>query len=263
MAYYNQFDPNSEEPFKISRTKIDLFMECPHCFYLDRRLGVARPSGPGFSLNSAVDALLKKEFDIHRTKNEKHPLMEKYGIDAVPFIHEKMEEWRENFKGVQVLHEPTNFLVFGAVDDVWVTPDGTLHVVDYKATSTQKEISLDDEYKQGYKKQAEVYQWIMRQMGFKVSDIAYFVFCNGLKDKKSFDGKLEFDLSIISYKGDDSWVEPALLEAKKVLESDQVPPHSDSCEYCSYLKNANLERNNKTVQLKLKQPKYIKPKVKK
>lgn len=235
----NLYNTNSGEPFKISRTKIDLFLECPHCFYLDRKLGVGRPSGPGFSLNSAVDHLLKKEFDIHRAKNQKHPLMEKYGINAVPFTHEKMEEWRENFKGVQAFFEPANFLVFGAIDDIWVTPDGTLHVVDYKATSTQKEISLDDQYKQGYKKQMEFYQWLLRQNGFAVSDIGYFVFCNGLKDREAFDGKLEFDLSIVEHKGDSSWIEPALIEAKKVLSSESVPGCSETCQYCQYTLKIN------------------------
>ena len=65
-----------EVPFKLSRSKVDLFVECPKCFYLDRKLGVGRPPGYPFSLNSAVDTLLKKEFDIHRAKREAHPLME-------------------------------------------------------------------------------------------------------------------------------------------------------------------------------------------
>ena len=121
--------------FKVSRSSIELFVECPCCFYLNNRLGIRRPSGPPFNINKAVDTLLKKEFDIHRTGKTSHPLMIKYGIDAVPFQHELMDQWRENFKGVQYLHEPTNLLITGAVDDIWVNPSGELIVVDYKATS--------------------------------------------------------------------------------------------------------------------------------
>jgi len=40
----NLYDPKSKEPFVISRSKIDLFLECPRCFYLDRKLGLGRPS---------------------------------------------------------------------------------------------------------------------------------------------------------------------------------------------------------------------------
>jgi hypothetical protein len=128
--------PASQEPFRLSRSKVDLFIECPRCFYFDRRLGVGRPPGYPFSLNAAVDHLLKKEFDGHRAKGSAHPLMKAYGIDAVPFAHPKMEEWRDALRrGVTSLHEPTNFLVCGGVDDIWVNPAGELIVVDYKATS--------------------------------------------------------------------------------------------------------------------------------
>ena len=134
----NLFDPESDKSFKLSRSKIDLFLNCPRCFYIDRRLGTGRPPGFPFNLNSAIDHLLKKEFDIHRAEETAHPLMENYGIEAVPFQHEKMDEWRNNFKGVQYHYDLTNFLVFGAVDDIWVNKKGELIVVDYKATSTGK-----------------------------------------------------------------------------------------------------------------------------
>ena len=77
----NLFEPSSKVPYKLSRSKLELFLNCPRCFYLDRRLGTGQPQGPAFSLNVAVDKLLKKEFDTHRAKGESHPLMKTYGID--------------------------------------------------------------------------------------------------------------------------------------------------------------------------------------
>src|SRR3989344_108330 len=91
------YDPTSSEPFKLSRSKIDLSLDCPRCFYYDRKLGVGRPPGFPFALNSAVDHLLKAEFDIHRANGTKHPLIEKYGVDARPIPHEQLEKWRHNF----------------------------------------------------------------------------------------------------------------------------------------------------------------------
>lgn len=232
------FDPKSNKPFKISRSKIDLFVECPRCFYLDLRLGVKRPSIPGFTLNMAVDHLLKKEFDIHRAKGEAHPLMKKYGIDAVPFEHEKMDEWRHNFTGVQCHHKPTNFLVFGAVDDIWINPSGELHVVDYKATSKKDTPTLEGRWGGQYKRQIEVYQWLLRCNDFKVSDTGYFVYVNGRKDVKAFDGKLEFDVLIISYKGNDKWVDKTLVSARELLETDEIPEAGKLCEHCPYRESA-------------------------
>lgn len=230
----NIYSPDDEKPFKLSRSKIDLFMECPKCFYMDRRLGVGRPPGYPFSLNSAVDTLLKKEFDIHRADKVPHPLMEEYGIDAIPFQHEDLDKWRENFVGVQHLHEPTNLIITGAIDDVWINPDGKLHIVDYKATSKNGEVSLDADWQIGYKRQMEVYQWLMRQNGFKVSNIGYFVYANGITDTEAFDGKLEFDVKVIPYEGNDNWIEPKLLEIKEYLDSDEIPEAHEECDYCRY-----------------------------
>lgn len=196
-----------------------------------------RPSMPGFTLNSAVDTLLKKEFDIHRAKGSRHPLMEAYGIDAIPFMHEMINEWRENFKGVQYYHVPTNFIITGAVDDLWINPAGEIIVVDYKSTSTSAPINLDGPYKQGYKRQMEIYQWLLRRNNLKVADIGYFVYANGDKDKRAFDARLEFKVEIISYQGSDAWVEDKIFAARKCL-MEALPPADGNCEHCAYRRAA-------------------------
>lgn len=230
----NIYDPASSEPFKLSRSKLEDFVKCPRCFYLDRRLGVGKPSMPGWTLNSAVDHLLKKEFDSYRERGEPHPLMTKYGIEAIPFTHPDLEEWRENFKGVQYLHPQTNLLITGAVDDIWINSQEELIVVDYKSTSKDGEVTLDDQYKEGYKRQAEIYQWLLRQNGFNVSDMSYFVYANADKALACFDGQLCFDVTIIPYEGDASWVEGAILEAAKCLRGEGMPEAGGECEYCVY-----------------------------
>src|SRR3989344_6025608 len=188
------YAPDMREPFSLSRSKIDLFWECPRCLYLDRRLGVSRPRGFPFTLNNAVDELLKREFDIHRAAKTPHPLMKAYGIAAVPLADERLPEWRDALRrGIQFFHEPTGFLVRGGIDDIWQNDNGELHVVDYKATSKRGEINLDAPWQVSYKRQAEVYQWLFRQNGFTVSPLAFFVYVNGRADRKAFDGRLEFD----------------------------------------------------------------------
>jgi len=239
----NLFNPLSKEPFRLSRSKIDLFLECPRCFYIDRRLGTGRPPGFPFSLNSAVDALLKKEFDIHRVEKSQHPLMEEYGVNALPFQHEKIDEWRDSRKGLQYLHPSTNLLITGAIDDVWISSQGELLVVEYKATSKNGEVSIDADWQISYKRQIEVYQWLLRKNGFKVSNIGYFVYCNGKADKKAFDKKIEFDVKVIPYEGDDSWVEQAICDAHKCLMQDTIPEMAKDCDYCLYRKEiAKVER---------------------
>lgn len=246
MSYYAKYtkkvyEPSSTTPFPLSRSKIESFVECPRCFYMDARLGTSKPSIPQFTLNSAVDNLLKNEFDLLRQAGEKHELMKLYNIDAVPLVHPDLAKWRDDahtYEGISVIHQPTNFKISGLIDDVWVDREGKFIMVDYKSTSTTKEISLDDQYKQAYKRQMEVYQWIFRQSGFQVLDTGYFVFANADKNLPKFDGKLIFKMSIVEHKGNDSWIEPTLMKIKDTLDSTEIPEQSPDCEYCSYRKQS-------------------------
>ena len=216
---------------KVSRTKLELFLDCPRCFWIDVKQGVKRPSGPPFTINLAIDSLLKGEFDVHREKGTKHKIMERYEIDAIPFQHENMNKWRHNFTGVQFEHKKSNFLVFGAVDDIWVNPDGELMVVDYKATGAKEHRIYDS-----YRRQMEVYQWLLRQNGFDVSPTGYFVFARVNKGGGFGNGvaALSFDLFIEPLVGDDSWVDKALMAARKTFDMTSAPDATPTCEYCNY-----------------------------
>ncbi len=235
-ASYNYGGDN----WKLSRSKIDLYLECPKCFYLDNKLGIKRPPGFPFALNSAVDALLKKEFDILREKGETHELIERYGVDAKPVFHEQVDEWRENFKGVQYFYKPGGFWVSGAIDDLWINSKDEYIVVDYKSTSKNEDIvELNKDWQKGYKRQMEVYQWLLRQNGYKVSNTGYFVYCNGITATEKFDAKLEFKITLVSHIGDDSWIEPKLKEIKEVLDKDEIPQAAPDCDFCAYRDEVN------------------------
>lgn len=223
-----------DTPFKLSRAKIDLFLECPCCFYLDRKLGVAPPGGPPFTLNNAVDELWKDEFDVHRAAGTPHPIAVKNYIKATPFQHEKIDDWRNNRRGLTYLHEPTQLLVSGALDEIWVTPDDKLIVVDVKATSKQSEVNLDADWQISYKRQMEIYQWLLERNGFTVSKIGYFIYCNGRRDDASNGMRLAFDVKVIPYEGDHAWIEPTLYAVRSCLTSDKLPIPNSHCKMCRY-----------------------------
>jgi len=245
MARKYIYVPGQQDPFRISRSKVDLFLNCPHCFYLDVRLGVKRPPGFPFNLNSAVDALLKKEFDHYRAENLPHPYMTGAGLHAIPYQNIQLDIWRSNFKGVSFVHEPTNFETFGAVDDIWLDLDTKeMIVVDYKATSKADAVTLNADWQIGYKRQMEFYQWLLRQNGFNVATQGWFVYCNGIKDKSAFNNRLDFTVSMLPYVGNDDWVEPTLYAIKACLDSDVIPDAAEECEYCQYaFKYANALTN--------------------
>lgn len=234
------YKPGQVVPFKISRSKIELYMQCPRCFWLDARLKITRPNTPPFNINKAIDELFKKEFDSYRSQKKPHPLMVEFGVDAIPYQHDSLDQWRENFVGVVAVHKPTNLHVFGAVDDLWVDPEGTVIVVDYKATAKAKEVDISSDWQISYKRQMEVYQWLLRQNGLTVNDTGYFVYTNGRMDRDGFHDRIEFRTKVIPYTGNAAWVEPTIEKMKQCMDGDMpavgMAAMGGECDYCLYAK---------------------------
>ena len=241
--YIKRYNPNRSPEWnyggtkwKLSRSKIDLYIECPRCFYLDNKLGTKRPGMPSFNLNIAVDELYKKEFDTYRANKEKHPLIEQYEIDAIPYAHDKLDDWRDNFTGITFTHEATGMTISGAIDDVWVKPDGALIVVDYKATSKEGTIVTlaDSPWEHQYRRQIGVYQWLLQQNGFTVDPTGYFVYANALQTMDEFADMLHFETTVVPCEGEIDWIEPTIEQIHTCLESDVYPASGERCEYCAY-----------------------------
>ncbi|EED36456.1 conserved hypothetical protein [Luminiphilus syltensis NOR5-1B] len=230
--------------------------------------GVKFPSIPGFLLNTNTDTLLKKDFDRLRGLGP-HPVMEMAGLSHLrPFDHEDIEKWESSLhfgsspNHFCIIHQETNLLFGGGLDDVWEDINtGNLHIVDYKSTAQMSKSPkpLDDsfiaapedpkkpDYKGAYRRQMEMYQWIARRKGFSVSDIGYFVYVDGqhaeepgmLDPSNAQQAWMRFNVAVIPYQGDDSWVEKTLFEAKNTLEKTTCPEHSPQCEYGRFLVQAN------------------------
>jgi hypothetical protein len=236
--------------WKLSRSKIDLYIECPRCFYLDNKLGIRRPSIPSFNINSAVDALLKKEFDYYRARQEPHPLFERFKIKAIPWQHPSLNTWRENFEGVIYKDPRTNLIVSGAIDDVWQLEDGSIAVIDYKSTAKES-LDMTTKWIQNYFRQLEVYQWLLEKNNVDVSDRAYILYANGNASADNFSAQVQFEMSLHEHVGNTKWVEPLLQEIKECLDSSAIPDGNIECECCEYemLKNT-LDSSRKSAQIK-------------
>jgi hypothetical protein len=153
---------------------------------------------------------------------------------------DKIDDWRNFRRGVRALHAATNFDVYGALDDVWQDPaTGEIIVADYKATAKASDVGIDADWQISYKRQVELYQWLLRANDFEVSKTAWFVYANGDVSAQAFGARMDFKISLISYEGDAAWIEPTLQRIKESLESDQPPDAPESCSWCDYTKRAS------------------------
>ncbi len=128
----------NKKPIQLSPNSLNLYLECPYCFWLDKKQGIKRPPPYPYALNMAVDYLLKEEFDKYRAKGELHPLLVANNVPAKLFPNQKLlNEWRSNFKGIRYYDKKLDATLFGAVDDILEFTDGKLAPLDYKSTGSK------------------------------------------------------------------------------------------------------------------------------
>jgi hypothetical protein len=231
--------PGQEEPFKISRAKIEDFIRCPRCFVLDVKHGVKRPQSVPFTLNNAVDSLLKKEFDVFRSKAEVPPIVAVAGLDLVPFSHPELDKWRANFTGIRFVTQDGRFLVTGAVDDLWVDRNGVLTVVDYKATGRAEAVKALGEggFYDSYRRQLEIYQWLLRRNGFQVADTAYWLYTTATQKQDGFQDELKFESNLVSHQGSDDWIDGVLDDIYANLNEPEIAGPGDDCDLCRFFED--------------------------
>jgi hypothetical protein len=223
----------------LSRTAIEQHLRCPLCFFLQRKLGVRPPAMIPLTLAVATDALLKNEFDAIRETGASHPLWQREGLRFRAFDHPDIDAWRNNRRGIRVVHA-SGVEVYGAVDDVWQDRDtGVLHIVDYKSTSKKDEPSLEGGFGDGYKRQIEIYQWLFREAGYPVSSTGYFLYVNGSKQGTFYpngntEGVMRFASTLIPYEGTSDWVDNAISDAVNCLKQDVLPASGGDCDSCRY-----------------------------
>ena len=247
---YNLDNP---EPYELSRSRIENFIQCPACFYMQQVEGIKFPSIPGFNLNEATDVLLKRDFDLFRGKNTTHPFLINQGLEhLIPYDHPDLNLWTQSLHfgaegRMHFVHKQTNLKVGGGLDDVWLnTKTNKIHIVDFKSTSQKKDngpISLDNYWSITYKRQMDLYVWVMTKKGFEVENTCFFLYCDGDRFTKNMFlndeiANMEFKITLIPYKPDTSWIENTLIKIKENLSSRHRPIHNERCEFGSFLKHS-------------------------
>ncbi len=216
---------------QLSPNSLNLYYECPLCFWLEKRQGIKRPQPYPYALNNAVDFLLKQEFDKYRKKRELHPLLVAYNIPAKLFRNQKLlDEWRDNKKGIRYYDPTVDATLFGAVDDILEFSDGKLAPMDYKSTGSKVANVYDR-----FQLQMDIYTFLLEKNGYKTlrkGVLAFYV----VDKENGFDDRLPFKKEIQVIDTDPSYVPELFAEAVTFLRNDAPSCHSPDCQYGRWLK---------------------------
>ena len=214
---------------QLSRAQLQLFMDCPRCFWLQNRYGVKPPKGYPLALNIAMDQLLKAEFDEYRTSGKPHPILVENKVEAKLFGDtEKLKEWRNNFRGLRWADPKSGHTLYGAVDDVLEFPDDSLAILDYKSSGA-REVTIYD----SYQLQMDVYTFLLQRLGYRTAPNAYFAFFVAVKDD-GFGGRLPFRAELVAVTPQPDRVHKLFKDAVTVVQSGQEPESGAECDVCRW-----------------------------
>lgn len=222
-----------EKKIQLSPNSLNLFLECPHCFWLDKNLSIKRPPPYPYALNSAVDSLLKEEFDTYRTKNFSHPLLLENNIKAHLFPNQKLlNQWRNNFEGIRYFDKDLKATLFGAVDDVLEFNDKKIAPLDYKSTGSTAANVYDR-----FQLQLDTYTFLMEKNGYKTPRKGYLAFY--IVDKsRGFIDRLPFRKEVLEIDTNPSDIYEIFKDAIDILKQTTPPPHSQDCQFKKWMEGA-------------------------
>ena len=223
----------ASKTIQLSPNSLNLYLDCPHCFWLDKNLGIKRPPPYPYALNSAVDALLKEEFDAYRKRNMEHPLLKNNHIKAHLFPNQKLlNQWRNNLAGIRYFDQDLQATLFGAVDDVLEFDDKKIAPLDYKSTG-----SLVANVYDRFQLQLDTYTYLMEKNGFVTPRKGYLAFY--IVDKnKGFIDRLPFRKEIMQIDTNPGDIYEIFKDAVACLRKDSPPKHSSDCKFGKWLKEA-------------------------
>jgi len=225
---------SDQTPIQLSPNSLNLYFECPLCFWLSKRHGIKRPQPFPYSLNLAMDFLLKQEFDDYRKRGERHPLLVENNINARLFQDQALlNEWRSNLEGIRYYDEELKATLFGAVDDILEFDRGELAPLDYKSTGS----SVPKVYDR-FQLQMDVYTYLLEKNGYLTPRKGYLAFY--VVDKENgFKGNLPFRKELHEITTDPSYVHNVFTEAVSLLREDIAPQHSPDCRFGQWFEQSS------------------------
>ncbi len=213
--------------FKLSPSALNLYKECPRCFWLAKHKIWKRPAGIFPSLPSGMDKILKIHFDKFRDKGQLPPeLCENGECKNMKLFGEKelLKKWQSNFKGVSWTDKKGNEL-HGAVDNILVKGK-KLIVLDYKTRG----YALKEDTAEHYRFQQNTYNFLLRKNGYETEDFFFLLFY--VPNEVMATGEVLFDTELVKMKVDVGMAEKIWKEALELL-GGECPEKNDECLWCN------------------------------
>lgn len=218
----------SNGQIRLSPSALNLFLECPKCFWLEHSEGIHRPRGIFPSLPSGMDSILKVYFDKYRAIGKLPPEIEGK-VEGVLFPDmELLNNWRNWRTGLVYEDRDLGAILIGALDDLLINPKTKLYMpFDFKTRG----FDLKEDSTHFYQNQIDCYALMLEANGLKTAGVGYLAYYIPKEVRK--DGNIYFETTIKKIKTDLGAAKKNFEEAVKLLKGPMPKSHS-ACAYCSW-----------------------------
>lgn len=205
---------------------LNLFKECPRCFWLHHHENVKRPQGPFPSLPGGMDLVIKDYFDQYR--GSLPPELRGKVDGALMEDNDLMNVWRNWRTGLAYKNPDLNAELFGALDECLVI-DGKYAPLDYKTRGSPPRPGDSERY---YQTQLDSYSLMLRESGYPAADHGYLVYYFPLKVER--DGVVHFSVYPVRMPLHADRAKDIFFRAVACLR-DAVPKKHTGCIYCDWV----------------------------
>jgi len=214
------------QAYRLSPSSLNVFLECPRCFWLDKNKKIKRPRGIFPSLPGGMDLVIKKYFDKYRLNNELPPEVQNKIIGKLFSDIATLEKWR-NWRNSDLRYEDkgSNATLIGALDDCLVE-DGYYIPLDYKTRGSE----LKEDPRKYYQNQLDCYCLMLESRGYKTKGLAYLLYY--WPEEVRRDSVVKFHVEPIKIETNIESAKRIIKDAAALLASPMPKPGAN-CEYCA------------------------------
>lgn len=217
----------------LSPSKLNLFNECPRCFWDAYAAKCPRPRGIFPSLPGGMDRVFKDYAD--RFRGTLPPMLDERVRGVLMGDIAKLNQWRNWRTGLTYIDAERQIKLIGALDDCLI--DGDIYIpLDWKTKGSQPK----DDGSQYYQTQLDCYNLMLSASGYRVADEGYLVYiypelCES-SIKTAVQISVDFGVNIYRINCNTGRAKELVVWAAECLRGNR-PDSSVDCEHCAYLRS--------------------------
>lgn len=211
---------------KLSQSSLNLFLDCPRCFWLYVNKDIKRPSIPVATITTGLDKVIKEYFNIYRSKDIIPPILE----GKVPG---KLIRNLPNKGWLEFTDNKIDAKLGGYLDECLDLGDNFYAALDHKTRGSKPKNTH-----KAHQFQMDAYTFLLEQNSFSTKKLAYLVYYipRAIVSQKT----IEFEAYVCEVKTDPERAKKIFYAAVSML-GETIPSAAKDCEFCKWTATLNIK----------------------